>query len=408
MACRNCGNHALSLIIDLGASPHSNAYIRETALDSGETWYPLAVYRCAKCHLVQTSSNIDGKQLFHDEYAYFSGYSSTWIAHAHRYSIQIQKYFSTQTQLTAVEIASNDGTFLEHLEQQGFEVLGIEPTRSTAEVAQKKGIKTIREFFGVELAEQLKADGVSPALMVANNVLAHVPDINDFIKGFQILLADSGIATFEFPLVSNLIEKNQFDTIYHEHFSYLSVTAATAILQKNGLIPFRCELIDTHGGSARIFVQKIATGVHPVDKSVADMTRLEEKKGVKSRDFYSNFASRCIGIKYALLNLLLKIRSENKTVVAYGAAAKGNTLLNYCGIRPDLISYVVDLNPNKQGMYLPGSRIPIVAEKKLPQTKPDYILILPWNLKDEISEQLTYVREWGARFIIAVPSVEVL
>ena len=405
MKCRHCGATLVHVFLDLGSAPPSNAYLNEEALRAPEKWYPLRVLVCDHCWLVQTEDYASAEELFLPDYAYFSSYSTSWLKHAEEYVVEMIERFGLNQQSTVVEVAANDGYLLQYVKASGIPRYGIEPTASTAAAARNKGIDIIEEFFGVSLAERLETDGRQADLTVANNVLAHVPDINDFVKGFSILLTPNGVSTFEFPHLLNLVEQNQFDTIYHEHYSYLSLIAVRTIFHANGLTVFDVEELPTHGGSLRIFAQRTETGRHKVTAAVEELLEREALAGMRTLRFYEGFQAKAEKVKTDLLCFLLQAKMEGKKVAAYGAAAKGNTMLNFSGIRPDLLPYVVDLNQAKQGKYLPGSRIPIVKYEKLKQDRPDYILILPWNLAHEITEQLAYIRDWTGRFVTVVPKI---
>lgn len=407
MNCRHCGT-ALSLpLVDLGSAPPSNAYLTEQTLRAPEKWFPLKVLVCEICWLVQTEDFNRPDELFDAEYAYFSGFSSTWLAHAERYVDEVASRFSLGDGSHVVEIAANDGYLLQYVKARGIPCTGIEPTHATAAAARAKGIPIVEDFFGTRLAGDLAVQDRKADLAVANNVLAHVPDINDFVAGFALILKPGGIATFEFPHLLNLITGNQFDTIYHEHFSYLTLTAVSTIFAAAGLQIFDVEEHPTHGGSLRVFAQRRETGRQPRSVAVDQLLQREQLAGVTTAEYYAGFQCRVNRLKNEFLGFLLKARSEGKGVAAYGAAAKGNTLMNYAGVRPDLIGFVVDRNPAKQGKYMPGSRIPIVDETRLCDAKPDYVVILPWNLADEITRQLEYVRAWGGTFVTAVPRLRV-
>jgi 2-polyprenyl-3-methyl-5-hydroxy-6-metoxy-1,4-benzoquinol methylase len=372
-----------------------------------ERWFPLKVLVCESCWLVQAVAYSRAAELFDEEYAYFSSFSDMWLQHAERYVTEMVERFGLTPQSHVVEIASNDGYLLQYVQRQGIPCLGVEPTASTAAAARLKGIETLQEFFGVELARTLTDQGRQADLMVANNVLAHTPEIDDFSAGFAVLLKPQGVATFEFPHLMQLIDHREFDTIYHEHFSYLSFTAVTRIFGANGLTVFDVEQIGTHGGSLRVFAQRADSGAHPATEAVAQLLEKEDAAGLNSPGYYSGFQEHANRVKDDFLSFLLDAKRESMPVAAYGAAAKGNTLMNYAGVRPDLIPFVVDRNPAKQGKFMPGSRIPIVSEDRIRQEKPAYVVILPWNIKDEVMEQLAYVGDWGGRFVTAVPGLEV-
>jgi SAM-dependent methyltransferase len=404
MKCRHCAAEVVLTFVDLASSPPSNAYLAADQLSSPETWYPLRVLVCERCWLVQTEDYAHHAQLFSSDYAYFSSFSSTWLEHARNYVAAMTHRFTLGTASRVIEVASNDGYLLQYVQQRGIPCLGIEPTSSTAASARAKGIEVITEFFGVALAKRLAAQGCTADLMAANNVLAHVPDINDFVKGFAILLKPAGVATFEFPHLLKLIEQCQFDTIYHEHFSYLSLSSVNRIFAANGLQVFDVEELDVHGGSLRVFAQRMSAN-NAVTPAVAATLNREAATGMTSADYYRGFQPRTNAVKNGLLRFLLDAKAQGLSVAAYGAAAKGNTLLNYSGVRSDLVSWVVDRNPAKQGKYLPGSHIPIVDESRIRTEKPRYILILPWNLGREVMDQLHYVRDWGGKFVTAVPEL---
>ncbi|MFJ7282332.1 methyltransferase domain-containing protein [Pseudomonas sp. NPDC099000] len=408
MNCRGCGTSLALPLIDLGTSPPSNAYVRADQLEQAEQWVPLKVAVCQQCWLVQTEDYTSADSLFDAEYAYFSSFSSTWLAHADKYVAEMVERFGLTADSRVVEIAANDGYLLQYVAGRGIPCLGVEPTRSTAQAAREKGLEIRELFFGRDTASQLIADGWSADLMAANNVLAHVPDINDFLGGFATLLKPTGVATFEFPQLLTLMAGQQFDTLYHEHYSYLSLTAVQALCERNGLEVFDVSQLLTHGGSLRVFVQR-ADGVRrEVQPAVARQLQAELAAGVKTPEYYATLAPAAERIKHELLRFLLQAKADGKRVVGYGAAAKGNTLLNYAGVKPDLLAWVADANPHKQGKYLPGSRIPIVTPAQIDIEKPDYVLVLPWNLLHEVSQQLAQVREWGGRFVIAVPELTVL
>ncbi|MGP8281880.1 MAG: methyltransferase domain-containing protein [Desulfomonilaceae bacterium] len=371
-----------------------------------EKWFPLRVLVCERCWLAQTEDFADAHELFAPDYAYFSSFSTSWLDHAQRYVSRMVERFGLDSRSHVVEIAANDGYLLQYVKERGIPCLGIEPTASTAAAAREKGIRVVEQFFGVELALELVANGDQADHMVANNVLAHVPDINDFVRGFAILLKPDGCATFEFPHVLRLIEENQFDTIYHEHFSYLSLTAVMRIFSENGLTVFDVEELPTHGGSLRVFAQRTDTGVQPVSGNVSAMLAQEDMAGITKPEFYTSFQARAEKVKDDFVAYLIEAKRKGLKVAAYGAAAKGNTLLNFGGVRPDLLPYVVDLNPAKQGKYLPGSRIPIVSENRLRDHRPDRVVILAWNLRKEVMHQLIYIRDWGGKFVTAVPELD--
>lgn len=407
MKCRHCGSELHRPFLDLGSAPPSNAYLTPAALNAPEVWYPLRLLVCDQCWLVQTEDHAGREALFSADYAYFSSFSSSWLRHAQAYVQAMQQRFGLGPQSCVVEVAANDGYLLQYVQQAGVPCYGIEPTTSTAQAARAKGIEIVERFFGVELARELAAQGRQADLMAANNVLAHVPDINDFVAGFAILLKPAGVATFEFPHLLRMVRECQFDTAYHEHYSYLSLGSVQRIFAANGLQVIDVEQLPTHGGSLRVYAQRQG-GPHTPSPAVADLLTTERSAGMEAPPFYVNFQSEALRIKRELLSFLLQTQRDGLKVAAYGAAAKGNTLLNFAGVRPDLLPYVVDLNPAKQGHCMPGSRIPIVNEAHLKADRPDRVLILPWNLREEITTQLAYIREWGGQFVTAVPKLHVL
>ncbi len=407
MKCRHCHAEVSLTLIDLGSAPPSNAYLTKISMHHPEKWFPLKVLVCESCWLVQAEAYSRAAELFNDEYAYFSSFSDIWLTHAENYVKAMVERFGLNHDSHVVEVASNDGYLLQYVIQRGIPCLGIEPTASTAAAARMKGIETLEEFFGVSLAKRLAEQGKPADLMVANNVLAHVPNINDFSAGFATLLKPDGVATFEFPHLMQLIDHIEFDTIYHEHFSYLSFTTVVRIFDRNGLSVFDVEELGTHCGSLRVFAQRKDTGKHLISTKVSELIDREAFAGMNHKEYYQDFQKHVNKLKNDFLVFLLDAKLQGKTIAAYGAAAKGNTLMNYAGIRPDLISFVVDRNPAKQGKFMPGSRTPIVNETHLKSIKPDYIVILPWNLQKEIVKQLTYILEWGGKFVVAVPSLKV-
>jgi len=407
MKCRHCASELELPLVDLGSAPPSNAYLTELTLKAPEKWFPLRVLVCEQCWLVQTEDFADANELFDADYAYFSGFSTSWLAHSERYAIDMIAALGLDAGSHVVEVAANDGCLLQNFVSRGIACTGIEPTASTAAAARARGIDVVEDFFGSRLASELCRQGRQADLMTANNVLAHVPDINDFVAGFTVLLKPDGVVTFEFPHLVKLVAENQFDTIYHEHFSYLSFTAATTILGAAGLGVFDVQELPTHGGSLRVFAQRNDTGRRPRDARVQEMLRMEGDAGVTTAAYYAGFQARAEKVKDDLLAFLIDAKRLGLKVAAYGAAAKGNTLLNFAGVRPDVMPFVVDRNPAKQGKYLPGSRVPVVAEDALRVARPDLILILPWNLRDEIEQQLSCVEAWGGRFVTAIPRLEV-
>ena len=407
MNCRHC-RAALSLpFIDLGAAPPSNAYLSAEQLDAPEKWYPLRVFTCTRCWLVQTQDYAHHSELFAADYAYFSSTSSSWLRHAQDYVALMIRRFGLGLDSRVVEVASNDGYLLQYVKARGIACLGIEPTAGTASAARAKGIEVREAFFGQAMAERLAAQGLAADLTAANNVLAHVPDINDFVAGFTALLKPEGAATFEFPHLMQLVAEGQFDTIYHEHFSYLSLMAVARIFERNGLALFDVEEIATHGGSLRVYAQRADTGRHERTQAVDALLAREHAKGMQTASYYQCFQARADRIKDDFVGFLIEAKRQGKRVMAYGAAAKGNTLLNYAGVRADLVAGIVDRNVAKQGKFMPGSRIAIEDEEALRRERPDYIVLLPWNLKAELTQQLQYARDWDARFVTAVPTLEI-
>jgi len=408
MNCRHCGTTLSQTMIDLGSAPPSNAYLTIQTLHLPEQWLPLKIMVCNQCWLVQTEDTTTAEMLFDADYAYYSSYSSTWLNHAKQYVEDMQSRLSLNNSSKVIEVAANDGYLLQYVQALGIPCLGIEPTAGTAAAAREKGIPIIEDFFSQPLARKLVAQGYQADLTIANNVLAHVPDINDFIAGFHSLLKPQGVATFEFPHLLRLINENQFDTIYHEHFSYLSLTATQRIFENNGLVIFDVEELPTHGGSLRVFAQKKNSGVHATSAKVFNLLKREMEAGISSPAYYTDVQLRANQVKNDLLSFLINAKKQGKLIVAYGAAAKGNTLLNYSGVRPDLLSYVVDQNPEKQGKFMPGSRIPIMDPMHIKIDRPDYVLILPWNIRQEVVQQLDYIREWGGQFVTAIPRIEII
>jgi SAM-dependent methyltransferase len=405
MKCRHCLAPLSLQFVDLGTAPPSNAYLTQSQLAAPEKWFPLRVFACTRCWLVQTEDYAHHAELFASDYAYFSSFSRSWLTHAEAYVESMVDRFKLGASSMVIEVASNDGYLLQYVKSRGIPCLGIEPTTSTAQAARAKGIEVCEEFFGVALADRLVAEGRAADLTSANNVLAHVPDINDFVAGFAHVLKPSGVATFEFPHLMRLVSDAQFDTVYHEHFSYLSLTAVCRIFAANGLNVFDVQGIPTHGGSLRVFAQRADAGAQVTSPAVTELLAREVAVGVTTTDYYVALQARAERIKDDLVSFLVEAKRTGKTVGAYGAAAKGNTLLNFAGVRADLLPWVVDRNPAKQGKFMPGSRIPIVDEARLQAERPDYVVVLPWNLMSEVSAQLEYVRGWGGRFVTAVPSL---
>jgi SAM-dependent methyltransferase len=403
--CRFCRNPIRRTVVDLGMSPLCESYVEAARLDDMEPFYPLHVRICDSCFLVQLRAYVPPEEIF-TEYAYFSSYSTSWLEHARRYADMISERLRLGRDKLVVELGSNDGYLLQAFVDRGIPVLGIEPAGNVAEVAVERGVPTEVAFFGADTARRLAAEGRRADLLVANNVLAQVPDLNDFVAGMRLLLAPAGVVTIEVPHLLRLLDRNQFDTIYHEHYSYFSLGTLQRILSAHGLTIFDVEELSTHGGSMRVYAAH-ADGHVAADGSVADLLAREDAAGLSTPEPYASFAARVQETKRRLLEVLISIKREGKSVAGYGAPGKGNTLLNYCGIRGDLVDYTVDRNPYKQGRFLPGTHIPIAHPSKIAERRPDFILILPWNLKDEIIEQLSFVRDWGARFIVPIPEVVV-
>ena len=402
MKCRHCNSHVDLPFIDLGTSPPSNAYLTSDRLSAPETYFPLRVMVCTNCWLVQTQDFARADELFNRDYAYFSSVSASWLKHASDYVSMIRKRMNLNKYSFVVEVAANDGYLLKHFVAAQIPCLGIEPTESTAAVAANQRVPILCEFFGKTLAQKLVAEGKQADLIIGNNVFAHVPDINDFSAGLKIMLKLGGIVTLEFPHLMRLIEHTQFDTIYHEHFSYLSLRSAIRILETAKLRVWDVEELSTHGGSLRIYACHIDDSRADTD-SVAQVLAEEDRRGMCESETYKKFQYYADRLKNELVAFLIEKRREGRSVAAYGAAAKGNTLLNYAGVKPDLLPYVCDAAASKQGKYLPGARIPILGPEALLDRKPDYILILPWNITDEVTNQLSHARNWGARFVTAVP-----
>lgn len=408
MNCRFCNTKLSFKFIDLNNSPPSNSYLTKEELNEPELFFPLKLYLCDNCFLVQIDEYKKSTDIFNEKYAYFSSYSTTWLNHAKNYVEMIIERLKLSQVSLVVEIASNDGYLLQYFIEKRIPCLGIEPASKTAKVAKEKGISVIEEYFSVNLTKKLLEQYEKPDLIIGNNVLAHVPDINDFVEALSIFLKQDGVISLEFPHLMNLIEKKQFDTIYHEHFSYFSLMTIIKIFQKQNLKIFDVEEIPTHGGSLRIFICHQSNIDIQIKNNVSVILEKELKKGMDTLDYYGNFQEKIDELKYDFLNLLLELNKKGKKIIAYGAAAKGNTLLNYFGIKKDLIRFVVDRSPYKQGKYLPGSHIPIVSEEKIKEIEPDYIVILPWNIKEEIINQLKYTKEWEVKFIIPIPRVLIL
>ena len=407
MKCRHCAAELERVCLDLGSAPPSNAYLTAAALRAPEVWYPLRLLVCERCWLVQTEDHAGRDELFSADYAYFSSFSTSWLAHAEAYVAAMRRRFELSPASLVCEVAANDGYLLRWVRDAGMPCFGVEPTASTARAARALGIEIIERFFGVGLATELADAGRQVDLVAANNVLAHVPDINDFVQGFAILLKDNGVATFEFPHLLRLLRENQFDTVYHEHYSYLSLGTVERVFAANGLAVFDVEELPTHGGSLRVFAQSSERGAHARTDAVARVLAAEAAAGLATSAGYRGFQARIDKLKDDFVGYLIEARRAGRCVAAYGAAAKGNTLMNYAGVRPDHVAFVVDRNPAKQGRFMPGSRIPIVGEERLREARPDDIVLLPWNLRAELVAQLDYVRAWGGRFVTAVPQLEI-
>jgi 2-polyprenyl-3-methyl-5-hydroxy-6-metoxy-1,4-benzoquinol methylase len=406
--CRFCRAPLSRTFADLGVSPVANAFLSLAQLNKMEPFFPLHAYVCEACLLVQLEDFEAPEHIFNDQYAYFSSYSDSWLDHARRYTEAITPRLGLNEKSFVVEVASNDGYLLQYFVKKGIPVLGIEPSGNVASAAEKKGIKTLVEFLTTNSAKEVVSERQKADLVLGNNVLAHVPNLNDFIEGLKILLSEHGVLTMEFPHLLCLIRENQFDTIYHEHFSYFSFLAVSQIFAKHGLRIFDVDQLPTHGGSLRIYAAHEASERWEEQASVAKLLAEERRAGLDDISSYSNFSEQVNKTKLDLLRFLIDAKRAGKKIVGYGAPAKGNTLLNFCGIRGDFLDYTVDRSPQKQGMFLPGTRIPIVAPKRIFESKPDYVLILPWNLRDEIAEQMSGIEAWGGKFVVPIPEVKVL
>jgi C-methyltransferase-like protein/putative zinc binding protein/methyltransferase family protein len=404
--CRHCGTALRHTFVDLGMSPLCESFLREDQLNSMEAFYPLRVFVCESCFLVQLQEYVSPESIF-SEYAYFSSYAQSWLDHARRYTDQMIERWALNAGSQVIELASNDGYLLQYFVQRQIPALGIEPAANVAATAVAKGVPTLVRFFGRQTAAELVERGMKADLLVGNNVLAQVPDIGDFVAGMKIVLKDGGVITMEFPHLLTLIEQNQFDTIYHEHFSYFSLLAAINIFEAHGLIIFDVDELPTHGGSLRIFARHREDESKPVGPRVTALLNREIQEGLSRIERYSTFGKNVERTKRLLLEFLIDARNSGRTVVGYGAPGKGNTLLNYCGIRTDFLDYTVDRNPFKHGKFTPGTHIPIYPPDHIDQTRPDFVLILPWNLKDEIKAQMAHIREWGGRFVVPIPEVSV-
>ncbi len=407
--CRFCQHPLQHTFVDLGGSPISNDFLTAEQLDKPEQFYPLHTYVCDRCFLVQLESVESPEHIFGDgDYAYFSSYSDSWLKHCQQYTDLMTERFGLDGDSQVIEIASNDGYLLQYFQQKNISVLGIEPASNVAAVAESKGIPTLTKFFGVQTARELVDRGKQADLLLGNNVLAHVPDLNDFVAGMKLLLKPHGIITIEFPHLLQLIDRNQFDTIYHEHFSYFSFLAVEQVFTAHGLTLFDVEELPTHGGSLRIYGRHVEYRDLPIDERVIQLKSKESAARLDKVETYLSFDKQVQTVKRQLLQFAIEAKNQGKSIVAYGAPAKGNTLLNYCGIRTDFIDYTVDRSPHKQGLFLPGTHIPVYHLDRIAETKPDYLLILPWNLRSEIVEQMAHIREWGGKFVVPIPQLEII
>ncbi len=404
--CRFCGTKLEHTFVDLGMSPLCESYLSADHLNQMEPFYPLHVYVCEECFLVQLQEYVTPERIFSD-YAYFSSYSDSWLAHASKYTGQMVERFAIDAQSLVVEVASNDGYLLQYFVEKQIPVLGIEPAANVAAVAVQKGVSTLVKFFGTETARELAASSKKADLLLGNNVLAQVPDLNDFVAGMKILLKPAGVITMEFPHLQRLMEQNQFDTIYHEHFSYFSLVTVEKIFAAHGLTLFDVEELHTHGGSLRIYARHAEDSSKPVSAHITELRAREESMGYSRIETYAHFAEQVKETKRKLLEFLIEAKRSGKKIAGYGAPGKGNTLLNYCAIRTDFLDYTVDRNPHKHGRFLPGTHVPIYPPDRIRETRPDYVLILPWNLKDEIIKQNGFIREWGGMFVVPIPEVKV-
>lgn len=407
MNCRFCKNELRYEFLDLGSSPPSNSFLSAEALNLPEVFYPLKLFVCDKCFLVQVDEYKSSGEIFCEDYVYFSSFSRSWLAHAKAYTDMIVERLELTSASRVVEIAANDGYLLQYFQERGIPCSGVEPSMSVAKAAMNKGLKIITEFFGTDLARRMAAESGKVDLLIGNNVLAHVPDIRDFVKGIHTLLKEDGVATLEFPHLMRLVAENQFDTIYHEHYSYLSLSTVCAVFKEFGLTVFDVEELTTHGGSIRIFAGHRDAANREEFLGVKELRVREEAAGMKTLGYYRDFQEKANAVKYGLLSFLVEQKRVGRLVAGYGAAAKGNTLLNYAGVKRDLLPFVVDASPHKQGKFMPGSRIPVVHEDEIRKRRPDFILILPWNIREEIEAQLAYVREWGGKFVIPIPVLKI-
>lgn len=407
MKCRFCNTPLHHEFIDMVNSPASNSFLAEEELNEPEVYYPLKLYVCDQCFLVQIDEYKKSDDIFNQDYVYFSSYSKSWLAHAKKYVDMITERLDLNLESHVIEIGSNDGYLLQYFRKKRIPCLGIEPSANTAQAAREKGIDTLEEFFGVELAESLAEEGKKADLIIGNNVLAHVPNINHFVAGLKIALKNNGVVTMEFPHLMRLVEESQFDTIYHEHLSYFSFCTVQRIFSKHGLTLFDVEELPTHGGSLRIYARHQEDSTWAISSNVNAIQECELVAGMDDLSYYQGFQNKADTVKYSLLSFLLEQKQSGAKVVGYGAAAKGNTLLNYCGVKKDLIRFVVDVSPHKQGKVLPGSHIPVVKEDEITRLKPDYVLILPWNIQDEIMDQLNYIRKWSGKFVVPIPEIKI-
>jgi len=408
MKCHFCHHKLTHEFVDLINAPLSNSFLTKEQLNEPEVFYPLKLFVCDKCFLVQIDKYKKSDDIFNKDYAYFSSFSTSWLEHAKKYVDMITDRLGLGAASHVMEIASNDGYLLQYFLKKQIHCFGIEPSANTAQAARKKGVEILEDFFCADLAERLVQEGKKADLIIGNNILAHVPDVNDFVVGLKIALKDNGVITLEFPHLMQLIEQNQFDTIYHEHFSYFSFFTVKLIFEKHGLELFDVERLSTHGGSLRIYGKHKDDASKNISTNVTALLHEEKAKGIQTAKYYDGFQNKADRLKYDLIDFLIKQKKAGKKVAAYGAAAKGNTLLNYCGVKKDLIEFVVDASPHKQDKFLPGSHIPVVKEDEIIRSKPDYVLILPWNIKDEITEQLNYIQKWGGMFVVAVPEIKVI
>jgi len=405
-ACRFCAAPLRDTFVDLGMSPLANSYVKSERLNCEEPFYPLHVFICRNCLLVQVELFETPESIFSD-YAYFSSYSESWLQHARTYVDRVTERFALRPDSRVIEIASNDGYLLQYFVQKGIPVLGIEPASNVAKAAIEKGVPTLVQFFGSTMARQLASENKKADLLIGNNVLAHVPDLNDFVTGLKIALQPRGVITMEFPHLMRLVEENQFDTLYHEHFSYFSFHTVRHVFAERGLVIFDVDELPTHGGSLRIYARHAEDDSRPITSRVCDLACREEKAGYANLERYLSFGEKVKETKRRLLAFLVGAKDAGKNIVAYGAAAKGNTLLNYCGVRNDFIDYVVDRSLQKQGLFLPGTHIPILPPGEIEKTRPDYLLILPWNLRQEVMQQMNHIRTWGGKFVVPIPEVRV-